>query len=110
MKSFLSRRLLSSRRNQEWYMINQKRWYVYIVECVDGTLYTGVTTDVKRRLHEHNFTKKGAKYTASRRPVELVACKPIKSKKAAYRLEYQVKKKRKTEKIRFLLEVNDESL
>jgi putative endonuclease len=48
-----------------------KTWYVYIVQCADGTLYTGISTDVNRRLHEHNHSKKGAKYTKARRPVTL---------------------------------------
>lgn len=52
-------------------------WYVYMLRCSDGTLYTGVTTDLKRRVAEHNgLTKtanaKSAKYTKARRPVELV--------------------------------------
>ena len=38
-------------------------WYVYIVECADGTYYTGITTDVERRLNEHNYSFKSAKYT-----------------------------------------------
>ncbi len=91
-------------------MINKKRWFVYIVECSDGTLYTGVTTDIDRRIHEHNFTKKGAKYTASRRPVTLVACRLIASKSNAFKLEHKIKKKKKSEKINFLMEVKDESL
>ncbi len=45
--------------------------WVYIVECSDGTYYTGYTTDVKRRLKEHNESPKGAKYTRARRPVTL---------------------------------------
>ena len=49
-----------------------KYWYLYVTKCADGTLYTGITTDVNRRMHEHNHTKRGAKYTRSRRPVELV--------------------------------------
>jgi len=47
-------------------------WNVYMVRCSDGSLYTGVTTDINRRVHEHNNTKKGSKYCRSRRPVELV--------------------------------------
>jgi len=47
-------------------------WYVYLVKCCDGTFYTGMSTDVKRRVQEHNGSKKGAKYTKSRRPVYLV--------------------------------------
>ena len=56
--------------------------YVYMVRCADGTLYTGYTTDVTRRIKEHNHSKKGAKYTRSRRPVHLVykECFDTKSK------------------------------
>jgi len=46
-----------------------KQWHMYVVECADGTLYTGITTDLERRLNEHNHSKRGAKYTRSRRPV-----------------------------------------
>jgi len=47
-------------------------WYLYIVRCADDSLYTGITTDLQRRISEHNKDKKGAKYTRARRPVELV--------------------------------------
>ena len=47
-------------------------WVLYIVECGDSSLYCGITTNVERRIHEHNHTRKGAKYTRSRRPVKLV--------------------------------------
>jgi putative endonuclease len=47
-------------------------WYFYVLKCVDNSLYAGITTDIQRRLHEHNFTNRGAKYTRGRRPVELV--------------------------------------
>ena len=48
-----------------------KAWFVYVLRCSDNSLYCGITTDVKRRLYEHNSTKRGAKYTRSRRPVQL---------------------------------------
>jgi putative endonuclease len=49
-----------------------KPYYVYILECFDGTFYTGVTTDIDRRLDQHNGKRRGgAKYTRSRRPVRL---------------------------------------
>lgn len=53
-------------------------WYLYVLRCNDrrGSLYTGITTDVDRRLHDHNHTKKGAKYTSTRRPVKLMAFWP----------------------------------
>ena len=47
-------------------------WYLYVLLCADGTYYTGITKDTKRRLHEHNKTKRGAKYTRTRRPVQLM--------------------------------------
>lgn len=46
-------------------------WHVYLLRCADGTLYTGVTTDVARRVEEHNGSGRGARYTRPRRPVEL---------------------------------------
>lgn len=48
-----------------------KRWYLYMLQCNDGSIYTGVTTDVDRRLQEHNNAK-GSKYVGSRLPVKLV--------------------------------------
>ncbi len=54
-----------------WCPVSDKEWFVYVVECSDGSLYTGVTTDVSRRVHEHNHTSKAAKYTRARRPVTL---------------------------------------
>lgn len=49
------------------------KWYLYLVECKDNSLYTGITTDIKRRISEHNAGKlKGSKYTRSKRPVQLV--------------------------------------
>jgi putative endonuclease len=47
-------------------------WFIYILKCSDNTLYTGITTDVDRRLSEHNTSPKSAKYTRARRPVQLV--------------------------------------
>ncbi len=56
-------------------LIDEKNWYVYVLRCADGSLYTGVTTDVTRRVKEHNGEGgkgKGAKYTKAHRPVVLV--------------------------------------
>jgi putative endonuclease len=77
-------------------------WFVYILKCSDGTLYTGSTTSLDRRLLEHNETSKGAKYTRSRRPVELVAFCIVKDRSAALRLESKVKSLKKSEKIAYL--------
>ena len=66
-------------------------WYVYIVHCSDLTYYTGITTNLARRLAEHNSTHKGAKYTKPRRPVNLVYSEPALSRALAARREYQIK-------------------
>ena len=84
-------------------------WYVYLLRCADATLYCGVTTDMERRLREHNAGSRGAKYTRARRPVELVCCvaQPDaykdKARKAACRLEREVKQRPRAEKAAFLL-------
>ncbi|MCX5871172.1 MAG: GIY-YIG nuclease family protein [Deltaproteobacteria bacterium] len=67
-------------------------WYVYIVRCSDNTLYTGITTDLSRRLLEHNSGPKGARYTRSRRPVALVYCEQVASRSAATSRESHIKK------------------
>ena len=73
-------------------------WYLYVVRCADDSLYTGVTTNLKRRLHEHNSTKRGAKYTKTRRPVNLVYFEEYESRSAAQSAESFFKKLRKEEK------------
>ena len=65
-------------------------WFVYLVRCRDGTLYTGVARDVERRLAEHNAGR-GARYTRGRGPVVMVAASRAMEKRAAYRLEWAVK-------------------
>ena len=65
---------------------------MYVVECKDGTYYTGITTDLYRRLHEHNHSKKGAKYTRSRRPVGLIYCERYADRSEASKAEAAFKK------------------
>ena len=77
-----------------------KKYYVYIVECSDGTYYTGYTTDISRRIDEHNYsTKKSAKYTRSRRPVRLLYYEEYASVSDALKREYKIKKLSKKQKI-----------
>ena len=78
--------------------ISVNPWFVYIVECSDNSYYTGVTTDIKRRLHEHNNTAKGAKYTRCRRPVALVYQEETDSRQNACKREYAIKKLKTTQK------------
>ncbi len=79
------------------------RWFVYILRCQDKTLYTGVTTDLSRRVKEHNGIAgkaKGAKYTAMRRPVVLVYHEVATSRGAAQKREYELRTLTKSEKER----------
>lgn len=71
--------------------------YTYIVECSDGTYYTGYTNDIKKRIIAHNEGK-GAKYTYSRRPVTLKYLENYKTKSQAMSREYAIKKLSRTEK------------
>ncbi|MEI6529635.1 MAG: GIY-YIG nuclease family protein [Candidatus Falkowbacteria bacterium] len=72
---------------------------LYIVECKDGTLYTGITIDLKGRVGEHNSSKRGAKYTRARRPVKLVYSKIFSDKSSALRAESQIKKLSRKDKL-----------
>lgn len=71
---------------------------LYILRCNDTTLYTGITIDLKRRIHEHNTSDKGAKYTRNRRPVTLVYTETIETKSAALKREIAIKKMTKIQK------------
>lgn len=74
-------------------------FYTYMVRCSDGSLYTGWTTDLEQRVRAHNGEiGGGAKYTRSRRPVELVWSTPFRRKQEAQAMEHQVKRMSKAEK------------
>jgi len=73
-------------------------WFVYILECSDKSLYTGITTDVKRRFLEHR-NKKGGKYTASHMPLRIVHQEKHTSRSAALKRESQIKSWNRSEKI-----------
>lgn len=74
-------------------------WHVYILSCADNTLYTGVTTDLKRRLEEHNSSSLGAKYTRGRRPVALLYSKKFKDRAGAAKEECRIKRLGREEKL-----------
>ena len=69
---------------------NKRKWVVYLIRCSDESLYCGITNNLKNRLAAHN-SGKGAKYTRSRRPVELVGYSSKMTKSDALKLEYRVK-------------------
>ena len=75
-------------------------WHVYLLRCADGTLYTGIATDLERRLREHNGEiGKGAKYTAARRPVELVYREDHPDRSAASEREAAIKRLTREQKV-----------
>ncbi len=79
--------------------MDTKPWFVYILRCADNSLYTGVTTDVNKRLDQHNgIDKNGAKYTRSRQPVKLVYQESSISRSEASKREYTIKCLKKSEK------------
>lgn len=73
-------------------------WYIYIVKCSDDSYYTGITTDISRRVQEHNTSPKWAKYTRCRRPVEMLYHEQVETKSQAAKREYEIKKLNRTEK------------
>ena len=79
-----------------------KRYFNYVVTCADGSLYTGITTDAERRLHEHNHTSRGAKYTRSRRPVTLTAVWPAPDRSTALREEARIKRLTRKQKLELI--------
>jgi len=74
-------------------------YFIYILECADKTLYIGSTNDVERRVHAHNFSKTGARYTKSRRPVILKYKENLKTKSRALKREWALKKMTRAEKL-----------
>lgn len=72
--------------------------YTYIVQCHDGTLYTGWTNNIDKRMRDHNAGK-GAKYTKPRRPVVLVYLEMFETKEEAMKREYAIKHMRRAEKL-----------
>lgn len=73
-------------------------YILYILRCCDGTLYTGITIDLERRIQEHNTSLKGAKYTQGRRPVVLEYRERCENKSAALKREISIKKMTRAQK------------
>ncbi len=78
------------------------QWYVYIMECGDGTLYTGVTTNIEKRLAVHN-SGKGAKYTAVRLPILLRWSQQCASRSDALKQEWAIKSLTRTQKEKMIM-------
>ncbi len=73
--------------------------YVYILRCADDTFYTGSTTDIDRRIVEHNTSSRAAKYTRARRPVVLVYKEQVADISIARKREAEIKRMMRTEKL-----------
>jgi len=74
-------------------------WHVYIVRCADHSLYTGIATDVARRVLEHNENdKRAARYTRARRPVQLVYSESVPDRSSALKREHQLRRLGRTQK------------
>ncbi len=83
-------------------------YFTYIIHCSDDTLYTGITTDLERRLVEHNTSdKKWAKYTKIRRPVTLVYSAVFPNRSEASKREYEIKQMKREEKIKLINSVEN---
>lgn len=82
--------------------------YIYIVECSDGSLYTGWTNDVEKRLAAHN-AQKGAKYTRTRLPVKLVYAESFQTKQEAQQREYAIKQMKRCQKVALITGRNSQS-
>jgi putative endonuclease len=76
-------------------------WQVYILKCADGSLYTGITTDIEQRLTAHNAGK-GAKYTRGRLPVKLLYAEPADNRATASQREAAIKKMNRAAKLRLI--------
>ena len=85
--------------------MKERIWHVYLLRCADGSLYCGVSTDVERRIRQHNGELTGgARCTRARRPVRLAACAACPDQGSALRLERKIKALPKREKLKFLRE------
>ena len=77
-------------------------WFVYILECSDKTLYTGITNNLDKRLEQHNSGVDGAKYTRPRRPVKYVYQEKQVNRSVATKREMAIKKLKRTEKLKLI--------
>jgi len=95
--------------------LDKPSWFVYILRCSDNTLYTGITTDINKRIEQHNGVKnKGAKYTRNRQPVLLVYQEASTSRSDASKREHSIKSLKKAQK-EYLIDIyqvknNDDAL
>ena len=93
---------MTKKKITEEIKINNNKYFVYILECNDGTLYTGWTTDIVKRVLAHNGSRTGAKYTRVRRPVKMVYSEEYIGQKEAMKREFEIKKFTRVQKIKLI--------
>jgi len=96
--------ILATNKNVQAFISNlydNNKWYVYMVECADGTLYTGISNDVNKRVLTHNKGK-GAKYTRTRLPVSLKWFSGCENRSEASKEEHRIKKLTRKNKIKLI--------
>jgi len=81
---------------------NSSKWIVYILECSDKTLYTGITTNLEKRLEQHNHGQDGAKYTRPRRPVKCLYHEKQPNRSEATKREFAIKKLNRSDKMKLI--------
>lgn len=81
---------------------DQTDWYVYILECNDSTLYTGITNNLEKRIEQHNHGQEAAKYTRVRRPVKYVYQEPQCNRSEATKREMEIKKLSRIKKLQLI--------
>ena len=86
--------------NSKWRDL--KVWYVYIVDCSDASLYAGITTDLDRRVREHNHESVGARYTRAKRPVTLRYSEEAENRSLASKREIAIKKMTRKQKLQLI--------
>lgn len=77
-------------------------YFLYILKCADETLYTGITTELERRVEEHNNSELGARYTRYRRPVELIYSMKFPDRATASKEEFRIKQLSKEQKLKLI--------
>ena len=87
----------------------QKDWFVYLIECVDGSIYTGIAIDVEARFAAH-LSGKGARYTRSHRPVRLLATEIHPNRSSATKAEYRIKQLSVSEKRAYVEELRSQNI
>ena len=101
---------MAGKRHNKRTVKKEKPYYMYVVECRDRSWYCGISTDPDRRIKEHNETKKGAKYTRSRRPCKLLFTQVCESRSDALKKEAAFKKLTRDKKLEYMCDAIEKEM